>query len=89
MTGFETINLGNDKRYPLNYLIKAIEKGLNNKAEIIFENINKLDMLDTLPDIKKANKLLNWKPEIDLDEGISKTINWHIENRELVSKILL
>ena len=25
----------------------------------------------------------------DLDEGISKTINWHIENRELVSKILL
>lgn len=89
LTGFETINLGNDKRYSLNYLIKAIEKGLNNKAEIIFENTNKLDMLDTLPNIQKANKLLNWKPEIDLDEGISKTINWHIENRELVCKILL
>lgn len=51
--------------------------------------MNKLDMCDTLPNTKKANALLNWKPEIDLDEGISKTINWHIENRELVSKILL
>lgn len=89
LTGFEIINLGNDKRYSLNYLIKSIEKGLNNKAEIIFENMNKLDMCDTLPNTKKANALLNWKPEIDLDEGISKTINWHIENRELVSKILL
>ena len=53
------------------------------------EDINNLDMLDTLPDIQKANKLLNWKPEIDLDEGISNTINWHIENRELVNSIIL
>lgn len=89
LTGFETINLGNNKRYPLNYLIKAIEKILNKKAEIIYEKTNDLDMLDTLPDIQKANKLLNWKPEIDLDEGISKTINWHIENRELVNSIIL
>jgi len=89
LTGFETINLGNDKRYSLNYLIKAIEKGLNKKAKLIYENINSLDMLDTLPDIQKANELLNWKPKIDLDKGISKTVNWHIENRNLVNKINL
>ena len=89
LTGFETINLGNDKRYSLNYLIKAIEKGLNKKAKLIYEDINNLDMLDTLPDIQKANDLLNWKPEIDLDKGISKTINWHIKNRELVNSIIL
>ena len=89
LTDFETINLGNDKRYSLNYLIKTIEKGLNKKAKIIFEKTNNLDMLDTLPDIQKANKLLNWKPKIDLNEGILKTINWHIENRELVNNIIL
>ena len=89
LTGFETINLGNDKRYSLNYLIKAIGKELNKKAKLIFEETNSLDMPDTLPDIQKANKLLNWKPKIDLDEGISKTINWHIENRELVNGIIL
>ncbi len=89
LTDFETINLGNDKRYSLNYLIKTIEKGLNKKAKIIFEKTNNLDMLDTLPDIQKANKLLNWKPKIDLNEGILKTINWHIENRKLVNNIIL
>ncbi len=89
LTGFETINLGNDKRYSLNYLIKAIEKGLNKKAKLIFEDKNSLDMLDTLPDIQKANKLINWKPKIDLNQGILETVNWHIENRDLVNKIKL
>ena len=45
-------------------------------------------MPDTLPDIQKANQLLKWKPEIDLDEGISRTINWHIENREFANSII-
>ncbi|WGK68565.1 GDP-mannose 4,6-dehydratase [Candidatus Haliotispira prima] len=89
LTGFDTINLGNNKKYSLNYLIKRIEEGLNKKAKIIYENINSLDMLDTLPQIQKANELLNWKPIIDLDKGISKTVNWHIENRDLVNKVNL
>ena len=89
LKGFEIINLGNNKRYSLNYLIRVIEKGLNKKAILKFEEANSLDMPDTLPDIQKANKLLNWKPEIDLEEGISKTINWHIENREFAKNICL
>ena len=88
-TGFETINLGNDKRYSVNYLIKTIEKELNKKAKVIFEELNNLDMLDTLPNIQKAQKILNWNPKIDLDKGIAETVNWHIKNRELVNKIVL
>jgi len=86
--GFETINLGNNKRYSLNYLISRIEKELNKKAKIIFEGKNDLDMQDTLPDIKNAFNLIKWKPKINLDEGISKTINWHKENRKLVNSLI-
>ncbi len=89
LKGFEIINLGNNKSYSLNYLIQLIENKLNKKAKIIYLNKNKLDMTDTLPDIQKANNLLNWQPKIDLREGISKTVNWHIENKELVNKIVL
>jgi len=89
LTGFEIINLGNDKRYSVNYLINTIEKGLNKKANLIYEKINKLDMADTLPDIQKARFLLNWKPKINLNEGIYKTVNWHIKNRNLVNEIKL
>jgi nucleoside-diphosphate-sugar epimerase len=89
LKGFEIINLGNNKRYSLNYLIRVIEKGLNKKAILKFEEANRLDMPDTLPDIQKANKLLNWNPKIDLEEGISKTISWHIENKEFAKNICL
>jgi len=89
LTGFEIINLGNDKRYSVNYLISIIEKGLNKKAKRIYQEINKLDIIDTLPDIQKAKLLLNWKPKNDLDKGIIKTINWYSQNRDLISKISL
>lgn len=87
LTGYEIINLGNDKRYPLHYLITQIEKGLNKSAKMIFGESNNLDMADTLPDISKAIKLLNWKPEIDLDEGIERTVEWHIKNKDLVNSL--
>ena len=29
---------------------------------------------------EKANKLLNWEPEIDLDEGLKRTVEWYSEN---------
>lgn len=30
-----------------------------------------------IPDISKANNLLNWKPEITLEDGILRTINFY------------
>ena len=86
---FEIINLGNNKRYSVNHLINTIEKELKKKAKLIYKEINKLDMADTLPDIQKAKKILNWVPEIDLNDGITKTVEWHIKNKKLVRKINL
>ena len=28
----------------------------------------------------KAKKLLGWKPSVDIDSGITKTINWYKNN---------
>ena len=35
----------------------------------------------------KIRKMLNWKPKISLNQGISKTIDWYFENQEYFSKI--
>ena len=35
----------------------------------------------------KIKKMLNWKPKISLNQGISKTIDWYFENQEYFSKI--
>ena len=29
-----------------------------------------------------GSKILNWKPEIDLNQGIKKTVEWYSENNE-------
>jgi UDP-N-acetylglucosamine 4-epimerase len=32
-------------------------------------------------DVSKANKLLNFKPKIRLEEGLAKTVNWFNDAR--------
>ena len=34
------------------------------------------DPIQRNPDIGKAINILDWKPEISLEDGLKKTINW-------------
>ena len=69
------INLGNDKEISLNNLVKVLN-------EIFGENkVNYLESIDDDPKVRKpditlAKKILNWKPTINIDEGLKKTINY-------------
>lgn len=38
------------------------------------------DIPRRIPNIDKANQLLNWKPEIPVAEGITRTVSWAREN---------
>ncbi|MFO7870540.1 MAG: SDR family oxidoreductase [Kiritimatiellia bacterium] len=35
------------------------------------------DVRDSEGDIAKAGKLLDWKPKVDLEEGLKRTVQWH------------
>ena len=37
------------------------------------------DVLTTWADIEKAEQLLFWKPEINIEEGIKTTVQWLFE----------
>ncbi|SMP12617.1 Nucleoside-diphosphate-sugar epimerase [Desulfurobacterium pacificum] len=88
-TGYEIINLGGNEPYELNYVIKLIEEYLGKKAEVIYKPFHKADMKATWADITKAKEILNWQPSISLEEGIKKTVEWHIKNRDFVKEIQL
>jgi nucleoside-diphosphate-sugar epimerase len=87
--GFEVVNLGGNKPYELIYMIGLIEKYLNKKAAIKYLPFNKSDIKATWADISKAYRLLKWKPEVSLAEGMRKTVGWYLENRKWASKIPL
>ena len=85
--GYEIINLGNNHPYRLSEYIKLMEKYIGRKAEFIYKKFHKADMKATWADIDKANKYLDWQPEIDLDEGIKRTVQWSKDNWEWVKGI--
>ena len=44
-------------------------------------------MKETWADISKANKLLEWTPQVSLEEGLDRTIAWYKENKSWLSRV--
>ena len=88
-TGYEIINLGGNRPHELNYVIDLIEKYLGKKAEKIYKPFHKADLKATWADIEKAKEILNWEPQVPLEEGLKRTVEWHIENRDWLKDIVL
>ena len=87
--GFEVINLGGNHPYTINETISLIEKYLGKKAKMIYKPFPQCDIPATWADVSKAEKILGWKPEISLEQGIKQTIDWCLENWDLVKNIVL
>jgi nucleoside-diphosphate-sugar epimerase len=85
--GFEIVNLGNSQPHTLSQLISHIESNLNKKALISHQPPQRADIKETWADVAKAGKLLDWHPKISLEEGVRKTVAWHIAHRSLVRQI--
>ncbi|MEY2922399.1 MAG: hypothetical protein RL108_1021, partial [Bacteroidota bacterium] len=74
--GFEIINLGGGKKpVTINQFINWIEELTDKKAVIHNLPFNSVDMFETMADVSKANKILNWFPEIDTFCGIEQMLN--------------
>lgn len=88
--GFEVVNLGGGNQ-PVSMLevISILEELLGKKTSIDRQPMNKADVPATWADICKADKLLGWKPEVSLREGLSRTVDWYLANREWVKQVSL
>lgn len=72
----EIINLGNSSPISLNKFIELCEKVTNKKAKFDQLGDQLGDVPITFADISKANKLLNYKPKVNLEEGLLRTLDW-------------
>jgi nucleoside-diphosphate-sugar epimerase len=84
---YEIINLGNNHPYKLSEIIRLIEKYVGKKAEFRYKELHKADMKVTWADVKKAEKYLNWQPQVSLGEGIKRTVEWTKNNWDWIRKI--
>lgn len=85
--GYEIVNLGGDHPYRVMELVQLIEQRLGRSAKIEFEEAHPADVLATWADIHKAKDLLGWCPQVSLEEGISRTVEWYEAERHWAGKI--
>ncbi len=85
--GYEIINLGSDNPVKLNTVIRLIEENLGKKAKRKTLSRHPADIKATWADIRKAKRLLGWRPKTTIEEGVRKTVEWFIENKEFLEKL--
>ncbi len=85
--GYEIMNLGGHESISINELIHKLEEIIGKPAVIEHLPVVKADMLANLADISKARRLLNWEPEVSLDEGLRRTAAWYQAEREFLKDI--
>jgi nucleoside-diphosphate-sugar epimerase len=86
---FEVINLGGNKPYDLLHMIGLIEKFLGKKTKFKRFAFPKTDVKATWADISKAKSLLKWQPKVRLEEGIKRTVDWYLANKNWLGDINL
>jgi dTDP-glucose 4,6-dehydratase len=69
------VNIGNPVEYTLLELAKAVIEVSGSRSEIIFEALPVDDPKVRQPDISRARDLLGWEPQVDLNEGLRRTID--------------
>ena len=74
----EVFNIGNPKgTITVLNLAQRIKELCGSKSRIVFKPKSYVDVELRIPDIKKAGSLLGYRPKIDLNEGLTRTIDWY------------
>lgn len=76
----EVINLGNPNEITILELAQNIKKIIGSKSQLSYEELPSDDPKRRKPDISKANELLKWFPQISLNKGLIKTIDYFKNN---------
>jgi len=70
------INIGNPNEFTILELAKKVIELTGSKAKIIYQQLPSDDPMMRKPDITLAERELDWKPTIELEEGLKKTIEF-------------
>jgi UDP-glucose 4-epimerase len=87
-TSGEVINIGNDQPIEIIELARKVQEAMSIEGDLRvkhvgFEEIggNYQDVRHRVPSLEKARALLGFEPQVSLEEGLAKTLAWHLELR--------
>ena len=72
---YACFNAGSSESFSIKQLVDIINDISSIKFEVVFENQQrKNEIMDTVADISKAKKILNWRPKVTIKEGLQRLI---------------
>jgi UDP-glucose 4-epimerase len=78
--GQQTINISSGRGYNLNEVIDIIKQVTDKNLDVNYISAQLHDVPVNILENSLAKEILNWKPSVDLVEGIRRTFNWLSEN---------
>jgi dTDP-glucose 4,6-dehydratase len=75
----EPVNIGNPDELSLLEMAKLVIELTESRSEVVFEALPVDDPQVRQPDITRARQLLGWEPEIEVREGLRRTIEHYTE----------
>ena len=78
-----TLNLGTGKSSSVLEMIKAFEKASGKKIPYEIVDRRKGDIAECFADPSQANKILNWRAELDIDKMCEDAWRWQKNNKKI------
>jgi UDP-glucose 4-epimerase len=72
----EVMNVATGGRISLNQLLATLQKLTGNRTPARYEAARAGDVRDSQADISKAERILGYRPLVQLDEGLERTLAW-------------
>ena len=73
----EVINVATGNRISLSQLLAALQRLIGTDVQPIFAPARNGDVRDSQADIRKAERLLGYKPTVSFEDGLRRTLEWY------------
>jgi UDP-glucuronate decarboxylase len=70
------VNIGNPDEFTIRQLAEKVIELTGTRSKIIYNPLPENDPMKRKPDISKIQSIIDWKPEIKLEEGLRETIDY-------------
>jgi nucleoside-diphosphate-sugar epimerase len=78
----EVVNIGSAKEVAILELAKKIKEVTKCKSSVTFHPLPKDDPKRRCPDTNKLERLVSWKPSVNFEEGLKRTIAWFSQKKQ-------
>ena len=85
----EPVNLGNDREVTIRETVETIAGLVGYAGELVWDSTRPDGQPRRRVDPRRAEELLGWRAAMPFDEGLRRTIDWYLANREEAERVVM